>query len=108
MEYLDRQLEHSSLSPSCQVVNLALYLLAYTPISGYIVFTQSAVIQISSVDHKQYTEGLDHRAECRNHTIWPYGHICTGAVTIPLVMKLIFKWPYLMWAVCHTQSHNYG
>src|SRR6266576_5794403 len=47
------------------------------------------------------------RAERRNHTIQPYGHICMVAVTVPLVTKHNFKWPYLMRAVYHTQPHNY-
>jgi len=56
------------------------------------------------------TKSCEHfvRAECRNRTIQPYGCICTVTITVLLVTKYNFKWPYLIWAVYHIQPLNYG
>jgi len=48
------------------------------------------------------------RAANRKNTIQAIQLYCTGAVTVLSALDLIFKWPYLVQAIYHTQPYHYG
>jgi hypothetical protein len=52
------------------------------------------------------TYPIVHRAEHRNRTIWLYGCISMGAITVLYVINFNFKTAVPVWAVYRTQPYN--